>query len=222
MTAQVVELAADGRRRAVSLLADAFRDNPLNRAVVGRGEARRLRSNRYGMRAAVAAAWGRGVLLSGRVSASGPDPANISPEGVLLAMPPGCFPLPAPSLFEQLRALAGQRLRIAGRWAEVYRALEVVHPVVPHWYLSLLGVAPAMQKRGLGATLLETWLDEVDPTGQPSYLETDRERNVAFYGRAGFEVQTEIRVLGVSVWCMWRPARSGPPEAEAPPNEERC
>ena len=56
-----------------------------------------------------------------------------------------------------------------------------------------------------GRLLLETWLQAVDREAAASYLETDRDQNLALYRRAGFEVRAEIRVLGIDVWCMWRP-----------------
>jgi hypothetical protein len=42
--------------------------------------------------------------------------------------------------------------------------------------------------------------------GVPSYLETDRRENLAFYERAGFGVQSEEEIVGVPVWRRARPA----------------
>jgi ribosomal protein S18 acetylase RimI-like enzyme len=105
-----------------------------------------------------------------------------------------------------LRIWVGQGQRVAERWAQVYRRLAEAHPGEPHWYLSVLGVDPAHQGRGLGRSLLQGWLESVDRVAAASYLETDRERNLDFYRRAGFDVRAEIRVLGIDVWCMWRPS----------------
>ncbi len=60
---------------------------------------------------------------------------------------------------------------------------------------------------GIGAVLLGAFLEKVDAGEEPSYLETDRQENIAFYARAGYEVVREVPVLEVPVWCMWRPAR---------------
>ena len=106
-----------------------------------------------------------------------------------------------------MRSFVGQGLRVSQRWSEVYEELLRVHPATAHWYLSLLGVEPTHQRSGVGSRLLSSWLESVDRDRAPSYLETDREENVAFYGREGFAVETELQVHGVSLWCMWRPAR---------------
>jgi len=60
--------------------------------------------------------------------------------------------------------------------------------VVPEgaWYLSILGVSPAAQGRGLGARLLAPTLAEADAAGVPCFLETFTPRSVAFYERLGF------------------------------------
>ena len=194
-------LRARERQAAALVLASAFRDNPLNRAVIGEGAARRLACNLSGMRATLAAALRGNARLLTAVGGSGP-------QGLLLALPPGRYPLGAPSLWHQLRCLAGQGFGVMTRWGRVFEHLDAVHPLGAHWYLGLLGVAPAQQGRGLGASLLGRWLREVDAEGGDTYLETDRERNVAFYRAAGFEVREELQVLGVPIWCMWRPSRA--------------
>jgi ribosomal protein S18 acetylase RimI-like enzyme len=209
--ATIAPLAPARRTAAANVLARAFRDNPINRAVVGEGEAKRLRANRAGLRCSLAACDGRSLTLvasEAKTDAKNPRIDSIDlehPRAVLMALPPGAFPLPPPSLLAQLRIWIGQGRRVAERWAQVYRSLADAHPDTPHWYLSLLGVDPAHQGRGLGRSLLESWLQSVDCEAAASYLETDREQNLAFYRRAGFDVRSEIRVLGIDVWCMWRP-----------------
>ena len=56
--------------------------------------------------------------------------------------------------------------------------------------------------------LLRQLLERVDAERAPSYLETDRAENLPFYQRAGYSVLAEERVLGTSVWRLWRPART--------------
>jgi ribosomal protein S18 acetylase RimI-like enzyme len=188
------------REQAARVLARAFRDNPLNVAVVGTDEpARRLRCNLHGMRASLASAIRHGEALTasldGRVA------------GGLIAVQPGAYPLPAPGPLGQLRCLLGQGWRAAARWGEVFESLQAHHPTAPHWYLGTLGVDPPLRRRGIGAALLRAWIERVDRSGTPAYLETDLESNLAFYERVGFENVGRIEVLGVPIWRMQRPGQ---------------
>ncbi len=180
------------------MLARAFRDNPLNRTVVGPSERRRLRCNEAGMRAQLGPALARGEVLAAR-------DGEGAIQGVLVGVPPGAWPLPLPALGARLRLLWRQGVGVAGRWATVARRLEDVHPIVDHAYLATLGVAPEQAGRGVGTKLLGAWLAGVDAAGVPAYLETDEARNVPFYTRAGFEVVRELSVLGVAVHALERP-----------------
>jgi hypothetical protein len=48
-------------------------------------------------------------------------------------------------------------------------------------------------------------LDQCDTEGLPAYLETQKESNLAFYGRYGFEVADEIRLPNCPpAWTMMR------------------
>lgn len=195
-------LVAAERPAAVYLLARAFRDNPLNVAVIGGGDpGRRLRANRHGMQALVpvAQAHGRALVLR----------RGGSPVAALVAAGPGLRCLPPPPLWSRLRCLAGQGLRVARRWSEVFEAVSALLPPEPHAYLGPLGVEPAFQGRGLGSALLAHWLADADRQGLPAYLETDARANLRFYARAGFEVAGEASILGVRIWRMRRPARAG-------------
>ena len=56
------------------------------------------------------------------------------------------------------------------------------------WYLSIIGIAPQAQGRGLGRKLLEPMLAEAAAATASCYLETFSMRNVTFYTRLGFGV----------------------------------
>jgi ribosomal protein S18 acetylase RimI-like enzyme len=196
----VGRLADVERRSAELVLARAFRDNPLNVAVIGPDPERRLRVNLHGARALLPTALAHGLVLASR------EQGQV--HGVLIATAPFGWPLPAPSFGVMLRRVLGQGLRVARRWSLVFDALARVHPSAPHGYLATLGVAPEAQRRGAGSALLEHWLGLVDGDGVPAWLETDREANLSFYRRAGFEVALRTQVLGATVWCMSRAGRS--------------
>jgi len=202
-TRPFVGAAAAGEARAIAeLLAAAFCDNPLNLAVVDSPDPlRRLRACQPGTRDLVDAAFLHDQLWVARDGAS--------PRGALVGSPPGAHPLPPPPLARRLRGLWVQGWRVAGRWAEVFEVLQRHHPEGPHWYLATLGVEPPRQGRGVGTRLLRSWLEHVDARAGDVYLETDRELNVSWYQREGFGVLSSIQVLGVPVWCMRRPHRTG-------------
>jgi len=179
------------------LLARAFRDNPLNAAVIGEGRpARRLRSNLHGMRALLPIAGVHGDVLAARL-----DGRLV---GALVSAPPGTYPLPAPDVMPWLRCLLGQGLRVARRWGQVFEALRAHHPVDPCWYLGTLGVDPDFRGRGVGSALVGQWLERVDRERRAAYLETDLLENVRFYARLGFEVEGELALFGVPIWRMRR------------------
>ena len=184
---------------AAQLLARAFRDNPLNVAVIRGGPRRRLRSNLHSMRALLPMACRHGEVWVRR------EGTRVC--AALVGVPPLCHPLPPPPFALRLRSLVGQGLGVALRWAQVFEELDRLHPEEPHWYLGTFGVDPPEQGRGIGSSLLAEWLDRLDAEGGPVYLETDRAENVAFYERAGFGALRETAVLGVRIWCMRRESR---------------
>jgi ribosomal protein S18 acetylase RimI-like enzyme len=194
-------ISAVERARTVDVLARAFRDNPLNVAVIGaENPGRRLRSNGFGTRMllSVAEPWGEvWVARSGE-----------GVVGALIGTPPNAYPLPPPPFAFRIRCLLGQGWRVARRWSMAFEALEALHPVEPHRYLGTLGVDPDQHGRGVGTALLQHWVARADDDAVGVYLETDLSRNVAFYQREGFAVLREVEILGVPVWCMQRPARA--------------
>ena len=101
--------------------------------------------------------------------------------------------------------LTGLRARLLTRgWAIVERA----HPKEPHYYLAILGTEPDIQGRGVGSALLEPVLESCDRDEIGAFLESSKERNIAFYARHGFRVTGELRLpQGPPVWTMWRDPR---------------
>jgi ribosomal protein S18 acetylase RimI-like enzyme len=87
--------------------------------------------------------------------------------------------------------------------------LERKHPhLPPHWYLAVLGTDPSAQGQGCGSAVLRPVLEQCDADGVGAYLESSKERNIAFYARHGFRVTAELRLpRGPLMWAMWRDAR---------------
>jgi ribosomal protein S18 acetylase RimI-like enzyme len=88
--------------------------------------------------------------------------------------------------------------------------LERRHPrTPPHWYLAVLGTDPSAQGQGLGSAVLGPVLEQCDADGVGAYLESSKERNIAFYARHGFRVTDELRLpRGPAMWAMWRDPRA--------------
>ena len=98
------------------------------------------------------------------------------------------------------------------RFLIMWRTLEERHRLdVPprHWYVWLIGVDPARQRQGVGSALLRPVLARADQERVPCYLDTTRERNLAFYRRQGFEVVYEGSFPrgGPHLWTLRREAR---------------
>ena len=130
--------------------------------------------------------------------------------GAALWVPPG--KMPRSSRREAALQARMARLLVTGRNRRCGLALltevDKRHPSEPHWYLSVLGVDPVAQGKGLGTQLLGPVLDRADAEGVPAYLETQKEENLAFYIRHGFEETDRITVPGSPpVWTMWRHPR---------------
>ena len=94
-----------------------------------------------------------------------------------------------------------------GRLMAVREDMDKHHPMErPHAYLWFLGVTPEAQGHGVGSRLLKSGTDRLDAAGQPAYLETQTERNIALYVRHGFTVISEHkpRPDAPPLWSMWR------------------
>lgn len=102
----------------------------------------------------------------------------------------------------------------APRVLETLHRFEAARPDDrPHYYLSLLGTAPAHRGRGAGMALLAANLDRVDAEGAAAYLESTNPANLARYESVGFTRLGEFAAGGPGspvVTTMWRePTRVG-------------
>ena len=68
------------------------------------------------------------------------------------------------------------------------------------------GVLESHRGEGIGSRLFASYREALDSEGAPGYLEVDREENLGFYARRGFDVAAEDLILGVRCWFMSRPA----------------
>jgi GNAT superfamily N-acetyltransferase len=193
----------DGRRQLVDVLARAFRDNPMNVAIHGPRPRHRIRANRAGLRALVE---DTAPTLEARVCL---DRERL--VGGFVLAPPEIRVLPPPTLPRQLGCLWHQGARAMDRWGRVAAAFSHHRPLLPHWYLAVLGVEPVAQGRGFGSRLLRALLaertrlrtaEQTEDETAPVYLECDRPESVAFYRHHGFELLHEVELEGVPCWGL--------------------
>ena len=124
--------------------------------------------------------------------------------GAALWAAPDRWHLPAGEQLRLTRLLSWRTPQIAAG----FRRVEQAHPREPHFYLSVLGVAPEGRRKGLGSALLAPMLERCDREGVGAYLESSKERNLAFYGRHGFRVTSILRFPGgPPLSLMWRDPR---------------
>jgi len=185
---------------AAEMLAAAFHDDPLY-AYLLPDEAERRRKSRY-----LHEFFLRYGLAYGEVYATSPGL-----EGVAVWLPPQRA---HPSQWRAMRTGALSLTLKLGR-KFISRQVHINNYILPmhkrhapfrHWYLFHIGVAPDFQGRGYGGALLKAMLARIDGEGLPCYLETQKEKNVAFYRHYGFAVagRTDIPGTGFSQWAMLR------------------
>ncbi len=132
--------------------------------------------------------------------------------GVAAFIEPGGFPLPFLAQVRQLleagRALA-PRPRALLDGARYQFAVERAHPRTRQWYLQLLAVDPTAQRGGIGGRLQQQVYPSADEEGLDCYLETQKEDNLAYYRRFGYEIERELRPVrrGPPLWTLSRPPR---------------
>jgi GNAT superfamily N-acetyltransferase len=183
-----------------TVLARAFDDDPLSLYLFGRSGRRRRGLTRFFALQLRHIYLGRGEVWT-----------TADRAGAALWAPPT---MPRPGLMDLARILPVlPYLSIWGRKTpDVVRLLaayERARPRQTHWYLGTLGTDPDRQGRGVGSALLAAVLDRLDADGVPAYLESSKERNLAFYARHGFEVTGQILTPngGPTLWLMWREPR---------------
>ncbi|HYI24126.1 MAG TPA: GNAT family N-acetyltransferase, partial [Thermomicrobiales bacterium] len=73
-----------------------------------------------------------------------------------------------------------------------------------HYHFGPVGVDAHLQGQGIGSAMMHTFCTQMDDANENAYLETDKEINVGFYERFGFQVIGTDTVIGVQNWFMLR------------------
>ncbi|MEZ4217051.1 MAG: GNAT family N-acetyltransferase [Myxococcota bacterium] len=186
----------DEWRAVYRSLALAFEDDPVTAFLFPRARTRVARLERlYDVLIPRLVAEGRLLTDDEHRAASvwqGPDPSHTShASGVATLLRLGVV----------LRSRVRAGLALAA-------ALERARVRERHWYLGILGAAPAHQGMGLGSALMRPVLDDCDAEGVVAYLESSKRSNIPFYERHGFAVIDEIAIDGgPPLWPMRREPR---------------
>jgi ribosomal protein S18 acetylase RimI-like enzyme len=93
------------------------------------------------------------------------------------------------------------------RWTRAKKAAASSARRKPRWHLAALATDPAHQRRGVAGRLLRHMLERADDDELGVWLETTDARNVALYGRYGFEILAHIGgpTFVPYWWTMVRP-----------------
>ncbi|MGA7871462.1 MAG: GNAT family N-acetyltransferase [Candidatus Binatus sp.] len=200
MSAKIVRLSDAQIPAAAATLARAFHDDPLMRyAIPGPADRERLLPGVY-------ARMIRFGMLAGEVYATAG-----ALEGVALWLPPDAKwsreNIEASGMHETATLIGDDAYRryreVVGReWQARERDMTG-----SCWYLFILGVEPSRQRRGLGGALMRPILERADAAQLACYLETENQRNVAFYLKHGFDMIVngeEAGMSGVRFWTFRR------------------
>jgi GNAT superfamily N-acetyltransferase len=98
---------------------------------------------------------------------------------------------------------AGEQARI-GEWLTAWASRDPAD--TRHWHLGPIAADAPLQGQGIGSVMMEEFCRRADEAGDAAYLETDKDVNVRFYERFGFETVAEATVLGQPNWFMSRAA----------------
>lgn len=145
-----------------------------------------------------------GTVLNARVG------GKIAGIGTWVA--PGGYPYPIRQQIGQLLGTAhafAPRPQMTPTGMRYMRAIEKAHPKEPMWYLAVLATDPEYQRSGVGTALVEPILERCDNEGVDAYLETQKEDNLAYYRRFGFEVVNVLAPVtdGPPLWALRRASR---------------
>lgn len=200
----VTPLSFDNVVEVVSVLADAFRDYPVMRNVVG-PDAPGLTPYTVRLHRLVQ------LFVSDRAYRNDPMFGVRNDAGALVAaavMTVPASPAPPPAfiaLRESIWAELGADAR--ARYDAYAAAARFFDGLGPHHHLNMIGVRRAQQRFGLARTLLETvhGLAAADLQSPGVSLTTERPENVPLYEHFGYRVLGHARVGNeVDTWGMFR------------------
>jgi GNAT superfamily N-acetyltransferase len=181
----------------IEMLARGMRDNPLHVAAFGTDPELRERkllqmfkllAKNPAITANAMIARNADRTIVGAYSFS--EPGSCQPSGVAKLM-----------MTPMLLTLGIGNGRRASGWL---RAWSNHDPAERHYHFGPIGVDAHLQGQGIGTELMRAFCQQMDEVGENAYLETDKEINVGFYRKFGFDIIGEDQVIGVPNWFMLR------------------
>lgn len=81
-------------------------------------------------------------------------------------------------------------------------------PDTPHYYVTMIGVDPSQQGKGIGKQVLREIHDmaETPRSPYPVALDTENHQNIAYYKSIGYVLKHTDIIQGIRIYCMIRPA----------------
>ncbi len=205
LTVETLTIDAATLQEAAGVATAAFADDAFF-CFLSPNERLRLRGLKIYWRGAIGALGDRGLVLGVRA-----DDGKLI--GVAAFVQPGGYPLPVLAQMREARfafwsLITRPPALVAG--TKYLVAIDKAHPREPLWYLQLLVVEPTAQRGGVGAALQDHVYRMADRDRLPSYLETQKVENLAYYRRFGYEVVDELHPVkkGPPLWTMRREPRA--------------
>lgn len=180
---------------AVALLVRGTLDNPNHLAVFGDDPAARRAGIERLYRSALPAAERRTLVARD---------ADGTILGVMTMTEPGTCRFSLGRKIRLFSRLLGGGPRAAVRTMRWLGTWEGRDPGQRHWHCGPVAVEPGLQGNGIGSELLRVFCAQMDAGRQTLYSEADKEANMRFLERFGFEVIGEEAVLGAANWFMIR------------------
>lgn len=197
---EVETLDSDRADDVVDVLADAFRDYPVMRYVLGDSGDFAARLHRL-----------IGLFVMARVLRDEPL-FGLGVAGEMKAVAIVSFPGrgTTPPDWTRLRDQVFGELGadVKARYEAFGEATSGFDAGRPHIHLNMIGVRHGFQGQGLGRRLIERVhrLSRADPTSQGVTLTTENPANVPFYEKLGYGITGHVRVgPGLETWGFYRP-----------------